>query len=127
MKNDDVVITNSKDLESSSFDYWQQTAAYSTEQYKLALKWAIKESNLEWVKKYNQMWNKTYKIYGDEIMSQYTRAWQNIWEDFSIVSFRALNEYWKKMMVEYSKGTSKTNYDTREKLVEGWIKTWLTR
>ncbi len=42
------------------------------------------------------MWNKTYKIYGGEIMGQFTRTWQNIWEDFSIVSFHALNEYWKK-------------------------------
>ena len=124
MKND-TKIANSKTSE-SSFDYWQQTAAYSIKQYKLALKWATKESNLDWVKKYNLMWSKTYKIYGGEIMNQYTRAWQNIWEDFSIVSFHALNEYRKKMMIEYSEGTSKTHYETREKLTEDWIKTWLT-
>jgi len=124
LKND-TKISNSKTSE-SSFDYWQQTAAYSIKQYKLALKWATKESNLDWVKKYNLMWSKTYKIYGGEIMNQYTRAWQNIWEDFSIVSFHALNEYRKKMMIEYSEGTSKTHYETREKLTEDWIKTWLT-
>jgi len=124
LKND-TKISNSKTSE-SSFDYWQQTAAYSLKQYKLALKWATKESNLDWVKKYNLMWSKTYKIYGGEIMNQYTRAWQNIWEDCSIVSFHGIKDYWKKMMIEYSEGTSKTHYETREKLAEDWIKTWLT-
>jgi len=124
LKND-TKITNSKTPE-SSFDYWQQTSAYSLKQYKLALKWATKESNLDWVKKYNQMWSKTYKIYGDEIMNQYTRVWQNIWEDFSILSFHEIKDYWKKMMIEYSEGTSKTHYETREKLAEDWIKTWLS-
>lgn len=88
----------------TSFDYWQQTAAYAIKQYKLALKWATKESNQEWVKKYNKMWSKTYKIYGGrELMTQYTRAWQNIWEEFSIDSFNTLNEYWKKILIEIQK------------------------
>ena len=124
MKNDTKIV-NSKTPE-SSFDYWQEITAYSIKQYKLALKWATNESSQDWVKKYNKKWSKTYKIYGGEIMNQYTRAWQNIWEDFSIVSFHTLNEYRKKMMIEYSEGTSKTHYETREKLTEDWIKTWLT-
>ena len=125
MKNDTKIV-NSKTPE-SSFDYWQEITAYSIKQYKLALKWATNESSQDWVKKYNKKWSKTYKIYGGEIMNQYTRAWQNIWEDFSIVSFHGLNEYWKKMAIEYSEGTSKTHYETREKLAEDWINTWLTR
>lgn len=110
----------------ASFDYWQQTAAYAIKQYKLALKWATKESNQEWVKQYNQMWSKTYKIYGEEFMPQYPRAWQNIWEEFSIDSFNKFNEYWKKIMIEYSEGrTSNAHYETREKLSNDFIKTWL--
>ncbi len=114
-----------KKLVDASFDYWQQTAAYAIKQYKLALKWATKESSQEWVKKYNEMMDKTYKIYGDKLMTQYIRSWQNIWEEFSIDSFNAFNEYWKKILVEYSEGNSKVHYETREKLAEDWIKTWL--
>ena len=109
----------------TSFDYWQQTATYAIKQYKLALKWASKESNKNWVKNYNQMWSNSYNIYGGELVTQYARAWQNIWEEFSIDSFNALNEYWKKILVEYTEGTSNTHYETREKLAEDWIKTWL--
>jgi hypothetical protein len=82
-----------EDVSETSFDYWQQTAAYAIKQYKMALKWATKESNQEWVKKYNQMWSKAYKIYGEEFVPQYARAWQNIWEEFSIDSFNAFNKY----------------------------------
>jgi len=109
----------------SSFDYWQQTAAYAIKQYKIALKWATKDSNLEWIKRYNQMWGNTNKIYDDEVMTQYTRSWQSIWEEFSIDSFNAFTEYWKKILVDYSEGTSKMHYETKEKLSEDWIKTWL--
>ena len=111
----------------ASFDYWKQTAAYALKQYKLALKWATTESNQDWVEHYNQMWGKTYKIYGEQLMPQYTRAWQNIWEEFSIDSFKRFNEYWKKMMIDYTEATSKEHYETREKLANDWISTWLKR
>jgi hypothetical protein len=109
----------------TSFDYWQHTAAYALRQYKMALQWATKESNQEWVQKYNQMWSKIYKIYGEELMTQYIKSWQNIWEGFSIESFNVSNEYWKKMLIESSEGTSNVHYETKEKLSEDWIKTWL--
>jgi len=110
----------------ASFDYWQQTAAYAIKQYKLAMKWATKESSQEWVKQYNKMWSKTYRIYGEEFMPQYPRAWQNMWEEFSIDSFNKFNEYWKKIMIEYSEGrTSNAHYETREKLANDWISSWL--
>ena len=113
----------SKDI---SFDLWQLTASYAIKQYKLALKWASQESSQEWVKKYNQMWNKTYKIYGEQLMPQYTKSWQNIWEEFSIDSFNTFNEYWKKMLIEFSE-PSKTHLETREKLTDNWINTWLKK
>ena len=118
-----------RELEPSetSFDHWQQTAGYAIKQYKMALSWATKESNQDWVKKYNEMWRNIYKIYGGELLTQYTRTWQNIWEDFSIVSFNEFNKYWKKMIIEYSEGEATAHYETREKLAEDWIKTWLTR
>ena len=113
----------SKDV---SFDLWQLTASYAIKQYKLALKWASQESSQEWVKKYNEMWKKTYKIYGEQLMPQYTKSWQNIWEEFSIDSFNTFNEYWKKILIEFSE-PSKTHFETREKLTDNWINTWLKK
>ena len=71
------------------------------------------------------MWSKTYKIYGEEVMPLYPRAWQNMWEEFPIDSFNKFNEYWKKIMIEYSEASSNVHYETREKLANDWISSWL--
>ncbi|WP_316506297.1 hypothetical protein [Nitrosopumilus sp.] len=110
-----------------TFDYWQQTADYALKQYKLAMMWARSESNYSWVKNYNQMWSKTYKIYGEELMPQYTRAWQNIWEGFSIDSFKEFNELCKKIIIDYTESTSEIHHETKEKLANDWIGTWLSK
>jgi len=115
------------DPQEGAIDYWKKTSDYALNQYKLAMKWAASESNYSWVKNYNEMWSKTYKIYGEEMMPQYTRAWQNILESCSMDSFEKFNEFWKKIMIDYTESKLKIHQETKEKLANDWIDTWLKR
>lgn len=128
---DEIILeSNKSEIETKmpreSFEFWQKTAQYALKQYNLALTWGMQAHNQEWIKNYNELWVQTAKMVQKDTLTQYTRAWQDMWENFSIVSFKAYSDYWKEFFAS-SKGVSDRYKETKEQLTEDWFRRWLTK
>lgn len=110
---------NTLEIWQKAYDEWQKAGESALKQYAKAMEEAVKGSNVELMKKYNELWENTWKsIGGSEPYSWYQKIWEDLWKESGFVSFNSFNEYWQNIWKNTSADTFKKSIEAFEKLNE---------
>ena len=110
---------NTLEIWQKAYEEWQKAGESALKQYAKAMEEASKGSNVELVKKYNELWENTWKnIGGDDPYSWYQKIWEDLWKESGFASFNSFNEYWQNIWKNTSTDTFKKSIEAFEKLNE---------
>ena len=91
----------------STYQSWQKAGEDAFKLSTKVVEFAIKSSNLDGTKKFNDLWEKTTKNIQANPYSWYLKAWDDMWKESSFVNFEAFQNYWQDMWKNFTPDTSK--------------------
>jgi hypothetical protein len=92
------------DIWMKSFAATQEAATNAFKMYLQGFETAIKSSNSEEMKKYNELWQTMAKQF--EQTNPYTssiKAWEEMWKESGFVSFKSFSDYWQNIWKNFAK------------------------
>ena len=101
------LYVNALETWKKTHESWQKAGQYALQQYSKAMNLALKESDLEQIKKYNDAWANTWNDVGQNPFKWYLKAWENMWKESGFVSSRTYVERWMNLWKESSEDVFK--------------------
>lgn len=100
----------------NSYKHWQDKGKEAFKIYLKGYQQALKNSNIQDMSKYNELWEKTMQNLHETPYSVYQKAWNDVWMESGFTSFKAFSDYWGKSWKDFSQETIKQSEEALKRI-----------
>lgn len=117
-ESNDLLDAYSKATETwtKSFQDMQEQAANAFKLYIQGFEQAMKSSNFDDMKKYNEIWQNLTKQFDQNPYQWSLKAWDDMWKESGFESFKAFFDHWQQVWQNFAKDAEAKSKDALDKL-----------
>ncbi|WP_100183131.1 hypothetical protein [Candidatus Nitrosotenuis aquarius] len=104
------------DLWAKSFQAMQEQATSAFKLYIQGFEQALKSSNFEEMKKYNEIWQNMAKQFEQNPYQWSQKAWEDLWKESGFVSFKAFFDNWQNVWKNFAKDAEAKSKEALDKI-----------
>ena len=117
-KGNDLLGAYSKATEAwtKSFQTMQEQAASAFKLYIQGFEQAMKSSNFDEMKKYNEIWQNLSKNFEQNPYQWSQKAWEDMWKESGFASFKAFFDHWQNIWQNFAKDAETKSKEALDKM-----------